>query len=139
MNTGSRKIKVVIDTNVFVAGLNFTGKPSEVLELFIEGEIQVYISLFILGEIEIILREKFEWSERKIQKVLDLIKRKAVLVEPKTKISVIKEKVDDNRILECTIEGKVDYIISGDKRHVLPLKEFEGIKILSPSDFLKLF
>ena len=38
--------------------------------------------------------------------------------------------------MECALEGKVDYLISGDKRHILPLKEFEGIKIISVSEFL---
>lgn len=139
MLTENKNPKVVIDTNVFISGLNFTGIPSDVLELFINGEIEVYISLFILGEIERILREKFDWSEERIQGILRRIKEKAILVQPKSKASVIKEKEDDNRILECAIEGKVHSIISGDKRHLLPLKEYQGIRILSPSEFLKIY
>lgn len=135
----NKKPKVVIDTNVFISGLNFTGKPSEVLELFVKGEIEVYISPFILKELGRILREKFEWDERQFQKVLDKIKKKAVIVQPKTKISIIKTKKDDNRILECAVDGSVQYIISGDERHLLPLKNFQGIKILSPAEFLRLF
>jgi len=134
----NKKLKVVIDTNVFISGLNFTGKPTEVLELFVKGEIEVYISPFILKELERILREKFEWNEKQLQKVLNKIKKKAVMVRPKTKISIIKTKKDDNRILECAVDGSVQYIISGDKRHILPLKNFRGIKILSPDEFLRL-
>ena len=139
MLTGNKKPKVVIDTNVFISGLNFVGKPSEVLELFIKGEIEVYISPFILRELERILREKFDWNETTIKKVLNKIKQKAIIVRPKTKISIIKTKKDDNRILECALEGKVKYLISGDERHLLPLKNFRGIKILPPSEFLKFF
>ena len=135
----NKKPKVVIDTNVFISGLIFTGKPSEVLELFIKGEIEVYISPFILKELERILRKKFEWNEKQLQKILDKIKKKAVIVQAETKISIIKAKEDDNRILECGVDGKVQYIISGDKRHILPLKNFRGIKILSPSEFLGRF
>lgn len=58
-------------------------------------------------------------------------------VFPKVKVSIIKSKDDDNRILECALESKADYIISGDKRHILPLKELEGIKIVSVSEFLE--
>jgi len=134
----NKKLKVVIDTNVFISGLNFTGKPTEVLELFVKGEIEVYISPFILKELGRILREKFEWNEKQLQKVLNKIKKKAVMVRPKTKISIIKTKKDDNRILECAVDGSVQYIISGDKRHILPLKNFRGIKILSPDEFLRL-
>jgi len=134
----NKKSKVVIDTNVFISGLNFAGKPNEVLELFIKGEIEVYISPFILKELERILRKKFEWNEKQLQKILNKIKKKAVIVQAETKISIIKAKEDDNRILECGVDGKVQYIISGDKRHILPLKNFRGIKILSPSEFLGL-
>jgi putative PIN family toxin of toxin-antitoxin system len=133
----SKKPRVVIDTNVFVSGLNFAGKPGEVLELFVRGDIDVIISPFILSEIERILRERFEWSEGNIHRVLNRIKRQTILVHPKLKVTIIKWKDDDNRILECAIEGKAQYIISGDKKHLLPLKEYQMTKILSPAEFLR--
>lgn len=138
MSTGSEKSKVVIDTNVFISGLNFVGVPSEVLESFINDEIEVYISSFILREVERILREKFEWDEEQIERSLNRIKEKAIQVQPKTKISVIRQKEADNRILECGVEGKAQYIVSGDRRHLLPLKEYKGMKIVSPAQFLKI-
>jgi uncharacterized protein len=134
----SKKPRVVIDTNVFVSGLNFAGKPGEILELFSKGDIEVFISPFILSEIERIFRERFEWGEGNIHRVLNRIKRQTILVHPKNKVSVIKENDDDNRILECAIEGRVQYLISGDRKHLLPLKEYQRIKILSPAEFLKL-
>ena len=138
MPTESEKLKAVIDTNVFISGLNFTGKPSEVLELLMKGEIGVYISPFILEEVERILRERFSWSEGPVQKVLNRIREKTIQIQPEVKVSIIKGKDNDNRILKCAIEGKVQYLISGDKRHLLPLKEYQGIKILSPAEFLEL-
>ncbi|MBC7319883.1 putative toxin-antitoxin system toxin component, PIN family, partial [bacterium] len=71
-------------------------------------------------------------------KILEILELKAIKVYPKTKVSLIKEKKDDNRILECALEGKVDYIISGDRKHILPLKEFKGIKIVSVGEFLEI-
>lgn len=138
MSTGNKKPKVVIDTNIFISGLNFTGKPSEILELFVNDEIEVCISPFILKEIDKILREKFEWNEEQIERVLDRIKKKVIQVQPKIKISAIKEKEDDNRILECAVESKAQYIITGDTKHLQPLKEYQEIKILSPAQFLKI-
>jgi predicted nucleic acid-binding protein len=69
---------------------------------------------------------------------IEKIRAKAILVHPKNKVSVIKEKDDDNRILECAIEGRAQYLISGDRKHLLPVKEYQGIKILSPTEFLRL-
>jgi putative PIN family toxin of toxin-antitoxin system len=132
------KPKVVIDTNIFVSGLTFKGKPREVLDLVWRGDIEAYISLFILRELEETLRKDFSWDRDQSKNTIEKIRAKAILVHPKNKVSVIKEKDDDNRILECAIEGRAQYLISGDRKHLLPVKEYQGIKILSPTEFLRL-
>jgi putative PIN family toxin of toxin-antitoxin system len=132
------KPKVVIDTNVFVSGLTFKGKPREVLDLIWRGDIEACISSFIFKELEETLKKDFSWDRDQIKHTIEKIKAKTILVQPKNKVSVIKENDDDNRILECAIEGRVQYLISGDRKHLLPLKEYRGIKILSPAEFLKL-
>jgi len=133
------KPKVVIDTNVFVSGLTFKGKPREVLDLIWRGDIEACISFFILKELEETLKKDFSWDRDQIKYTVEKIKAKTILVQPKNRVSVIKENDDDNRILECAIEGRVQYLISGDRKHLLPLKEYQGAKILSPAEFLKLF
>ena len=138
MPAGS-KPRVVIDTNVFVSGLTFNGKPREILDLAWKDEIEVYISPFILEELSDSLQEDFGWSKDEIRRVIQRVRTKAILIHPKTPLSVIKEKKDDNRILECAIEGKVDYLISGDKKHLLPLRRYQGVWVLSPAEFLNLF
>ena len=132
------KPRVVIDTNVFRSAFIFGGKPLEIIRLLLKGEIEVYISPFIVNEIVRIFREKFAWEESKIEEILEMIKTKTIEVYPNFRVSIISGKDDDNRILECALEGKVNYIISGDKRHILPLREFEGIKIVSVNEFLKI-
>lgn len=132
------KRKVVLDTNILVSALNFPGKERKIFDLFLQGEIDVYISPFILEELSYTLVKKFKWKNSDCQKIIKKIKKKAVLVEPKERISIIKEKEADNRILECAFEAKVDFIISGDKKHLFPLKKFKGIKILRASEFLKM-
>ena len=138
MNIEKRKEKpkVVLDTNVIISGLNFRGNPREILDLIREEQIELYLSPFILEEVRGVLKEKFSWDEERIQTAIE--KLKAALVEPEENISAIKKDEDDNRILECGVEGKAQYIVSGDKRHLLPLGEYQGIKILSPAEFLKL-
>jgi putative PIN family toxin of toxin-antitoxin system len=133
------KPRVVIDTNVLVSGLTFKGQPREVLDLAWKGEIEVFISPFIFKELSGTLKKDFGWSKEQIKDMIQRIKAKTISIRPKIKVSVVKEKDDDNRILECAIEGNVRYLISGDKKHLLPLKEYQGIKILSPAQFLMLF
>lgn len=129
------KPKVVLDTNVIISGLNFRGSPRKILDLIRKGQIELYISFFILEEVRGVLKEKFDWDEERIQTAIG--KLKTALVKPKNNVSVIKKDEDDNRILECAVEGKVQYVVSGDRKHILPLKEYQGIKILSPAEFLK--
>jgi len=66
--------------------------------------------------------------------VLDL----ATLVEPKEHLKVIKDDPDDDKFLEASIEGNADYLVTQDKKHILPLKEFRGTKIVTPEEFLHL-
>ena len=140
MPEGSKtKLKIVIDTNVYVSGLNFNGKPRNVLNMIWRKEIEVYISPFIIVELENTLEKDFDWDKEAINDTIERIKLNTISVQPNIRISIIKEKDADNRILECAIEGKVQYIVSGDKKHLLSLREHQGIKIISPADFLGLF
>ncbi|HEX8228447.1 MAG TPA: putative toxin-antitoxin system toxin component, PIN family, partial [Chloroflexia bacterium] len=60
----------------------------------------------------------------------------AIFVHPTVPIDAIASDPDDNKFLECAVAGGADYIVSGDK-HLLSLGEYEGIRILSPADFLR--
>ena len=77
MLAGSKtKPKVVIDTNVFVSGLNFKGKPREVLDLMWKEEIEVCVSPFILKELEETLEEDFGWGREKVEATAERKKEK---------------------------------------------------------------
>ncbi|MCI4625760.1 MAG: putative toxin-antitoxin system toxin component, PIN family [Candidatus Magnetoovum sp. WYHC-5] len=129
--------KVVIDTNVIISSLIFFGKPGQILELAQERKIQNITSRFIVNEVENVLLQKFLWDIDKIHLVLVRFLSFSKLVEPQIIINVIPY-TPDNRILECAIEGKVDYIISGDK-HLKDLIEYQKIKIITPSEFLEMY
>ncbi len=61
----------------------------------------------------------------------------AEIVEVSSHIKAVSYPDEDNRVLECAVDGKADFIVTGDTKHILPLKKYGGIKILSPSEFLK--
>ncbi|GAJ01716.1 unnamed protein product [marine sediment metagenome] len=77
---------------------------------------------------------------REIKELLNLFKRKVnILYKPITiKIALVKNYPDDNKFIECAVTNKADYIISGDN-HLLSLREYENIKILSPKEFLNYY
>ena len=65
------------------------------------------------------------------------IREISTLTAPTKRLTVVKEKERDNRVLECATEGKAQHIVTGDTKHLQPLKEHRGIKILSPAEFLE--
>ena len=131
-------VKIVCDTNIYISSLITTeGPPDEVLSLARNGKIVVYISPFIINEIEKVLQKKLLMEKKVIKGVIKEIKSFTHPVIPKISIKIIKEKVSDNHILECALEAKAEFLVSGDKKHLLPFKKYKKIKIVSPSEFLK--
>lgn len=130
-------MKVVLDSNIILSALIFPkSKPACVLKLAKQSKIELYLSQFIIKEIKKNLNVKFDYSESLSNKVINELLKFGKIVIIKKQISLIKEKTDDNRILETAIAAKADYLISGDKKHILPLKNIGKTKIISASDFL---
>ncbi|MEK7510045.1 MAG: putative toxin-antitoxin system toxin component, PIN family [Patescibacteria group bacterium] len=131
-------LRVVLDTNVYISAILTSGKPRDVLELGRKRKIRLLISGAILQEIERVLRLKIEKPAQEIARILISLQMVSEFVSPQKTISKIKSDPPDNRILECAHEGKADYIVSGDTKHLLPLKKYKNIGIVSPAEFLKI-
>ena len=131
--------KVVFDTNIYISGIIFGGNPRTCLELAREKEVKLVTSRNILLEIAKKLKDKFKWTNQEIQEVIEGISKFTNIIKPKKRLSIIKADPSDNKILECAQEAKANYIISGDIKHVLAVKKFEDIKIVSAKDFLDIF
>lgn len=131
-------IRIVTDTNILISALNYGGVCEEILKLAREKSLELLISPEILSEFTEVLYRKFKFSPEKTKEAIDRITNISILVYPVRRIRKIKKHDSDNRILECAVEGKAQYIISGDEHHLLPLKKFRGIKILTPAEFLKI-
>lgn len=131
-------MRVVADTNVLISALLFGGLPEQILLAGLRGEIQLVISIPLVEELENVLTKRFRPEPRFIRDCSDFVRDVAEKVEVTSHLNVIKDPEGDNRVLECAVDGKADFVVSGDTKHILPLREYKGIKILSPSDFVKL-
>jgi len=131
-------LKVVFDSNIFISAFAIPGGKAEQAFLHaVKGIFSLYTSVSILTETTQKLREKFDWDDKRIIQLLKFIKKKAIILKTEATLHVLKDE-PDNRILECAIEGKVKFIVTGDK-HLLDLKEYKDIKIINLSNFLTLF
>jgi putative PIN family toxin of toxin-antitoxin system len=129
-------LKVVFDTNVYISAYAIPGSQAEEAYLSaFEGKIELFTSVAILTETAGKLREKFGWEDEQITDALRQISRVAVVVRPSVRVTVLRDE-PDNRILECAIHAKADLIVTGD-RHLLDLKDYQGIGITRIAGFLR--
>jgi len=131
-------ITAVCDTNVYISSLiSSAGPPDEVLALGRTRRMAIAISQPIITEIKRVLSHKLLVEQNVINGVIEEICRFTLMVKPERIVRVIRTDEADNRIIECAVEARAGFIISGDKKHLLSLKRFEGIRIVSPVEFLK--
>jgi putative PIN family toxin of toxin-antitoxin system len=132
-------MRITLDTNVLISSWIVPGgSADQVMQLVRRGKVDLVLSPFILDELSRVLTQKFGLPSKTVQKAMRRIERLATIVQPEVTIDIIKEKQDDNRILECAVSGHVDYLITGDKKHILPLGSIQGIPIITIAEFLKL-
>ncbi len=129
-------MRVVLDTNVIISGLNFPGNERMVLELALRGRFELFLSWFILGEVSGVLTRKFGWDQERAIRAISALQNAATVIEPPRLEEVIEGGHADNRILECAAAGNADYLVTGDRRHLLPLEEHEGTSIVNAPRFL---
>jgi len=135
-------MKITVDTNVLISATFWYGDSHRIMQLVESKIIKLVLSKEILQEYSEVLRydeiqSKIKNKNLYMKYTLQKIVSFSEIVEPTAKLDVIKDDPDDNRVLECAKEGKVSYIITNDN-HLLKLKEFEGIKIVTPEEFLRI-
>jgi len=130
-------VRVVADTNILVSALLFGGTSEQVFLAGLRGEIQLLTSLPLLKEFEKVLKDKFKFSIHLVREIIEEVEEVGEIVEVSSHVKAISYPDEDNRVLECAVDGKADFVVTGDTRHILPLKEYSGIRILSPSEFLR--
>jgi putative PIN family toxin of toxin-antitoxin system len=133
-------IRIVIDTNVFISAFIKGGTPLAVLDVVHEQKALLLITSALLDELrEVMRRPKFNphFEQRGID-VEHLLLDYGRIARQVTSIKIDDQPVRDKKdlkFLECALGGKADYIITGDN-DLLTLKEYEGISIVTPAQFL---
>ena len=137
-----RKLKAVVDTNLFISGLFGKGSLSAKLQdLWINQDFELVTSIEIMKEVSRVLqypriREKFHPKDEAIKRFFRLVFRKAAITKDIYKTDRISDDPSDNKFLACALEGKADFIVSRDP-HLRNLKQFHGIKIIDVKGFIE--
>lgn len=129
-------MRVVFDTNIFISALAIPGSLAEKAVLkIIEGEDTLLISKELLDELLSTLARKFSHDTEQLSRVAVNISDLAEMVKAEKRLHVLQDD-PDNRVLECAVAGKADFIITGDKE-ILRLESFQGIKVVSLRNYLE--
>ena len=133
-----KKIRTVIDTNVIISAILFGGIPGELISLWKSGHIQPLTSKDIIDEyIKVLTYPKFKLSEKEINYILyNEILPYFEVVTLKPGQAIIQKDPSDDKFIHCANAGRAGVIISGDQ-HLINLKSYGKIKILTPSQFLE--
>ena len=133
-------MRITVDTNVLVSASFWYGDSNEIIDRVERKDIELILSREIIEEFARVLnykelKEKIKNKNLEMKRTIEKLVSIATMVEPNEKISIIKYDPDDNKILECAKTGKVDFIVSKD-HHLLKLKKFGEILIVTPQEFL---
>ena len=130
-------MKVVIDTNIFVSSF-FGGNPKKIIDLWKNEQITLCLSHAVLDEYIDVLRRIGMKDEQELEELLSLFSKGFnILFTIKTpQIKIVKSDPSDDKFIECAVALKADIIITGDRK-VLAIKEYMGIRILTPQQFLE--
>jgi putative PIN family toxin of toxin-antitoxin system len=131
-------MKIVIDSNVFVSSFFWKGNPRKAFDRVVDGFDELFITDETLAELKHVMsKDKFDIEKQEVEDYLKIIEHFSQKIIHDGKIENISRDSDDDKILKCGLEGKVDYIITGDN-DLLVLKEYKKIKIVSPKEYLEI-
>jgi putative PIN family toxin of toxin-antitoxin system len=130
--------RAVFDTNIWISGLLWRGKPYQCLLLARAEIVQHVYCEDMAAELSRKLRQVFGFSENHIRAVLYDLRRVSERVEISGDLHVVDADPDDDKFVECALQASASLIVSGD-HHLLELEEYEGVRILSAAEFVARF
>jgi len=138
-------MRVVVDTNTVISGIaRAAGNPYQILELWRQGAIELLSSTATLTELERVLtyprvRKLLQLSDEQLKRFVVLYRTQTTHIVVNLALQAVESDPDDNIIVELAVAGNARYIVTGDKKHLLPLRRYQGIEIVSPATFLLVY
>lgn len=123
---------------MLVSAFIAAGPPSRVLEQAVDGKLDLILGEPVLAELQRILVSKLSFDPERYRDVEGLLLDLAVesIATPEEAPAPITDDPDDDLILACAVQASVDVLVSGDRKHLLPLGSYEGVRILTPQALL---
>lgn len=133
--------RAVVDSNLVVnRAISTTGAAAEILQRWRQDRFELAVSPPILEEYRRALgyervRARHGMGDDEIDELVDRFRRFAIVVEPTEHPKVVAEDPDDDKFVACAVAAGAGFVVTRDK-HLLKLRDYQGIRILSPAAFL---
>ena len=127
---------LVPDTNIYISSIiSPKGQAGMLTRAWKEGRVKLALSEDILAEVEEVLgydriKKHHQWTQQRIASYLTQLRAGATVVNAPA-ISVVEADPTDDKFLACAVKAKADAVVTGDKKHLLPLKVYRGIPIIT--------
>jgi putative PIN family toxin of toxin-antitoxin system len=132
-------VKVVLDTNVLISGIFFSGPPYRILKAWQEGLIQLALTGKILEEYRRVAEQLHrQFPAINLQRIFELLIINAEIVPDQILPVTICDDPDDDKFIACALTAKCKVIVSGDK-HLLKVTTYRGIKVVTPRNFVETY
>lgn len=129
-------MKVILDTNVFVSGVFFSGPPNRILKAWRDGKLELVMSLEILDEyrrVATILAEQF--PPVNLQEFLGFLEKEADFYDVPALSEQVCDDPDDDKFLACALASDAKIVVSGDK-HLLRVSGYQDVEVFKPKAFV---
>lgn len=130
-------MRILLDNNLFVSSLiSPKGKPATIIRAAFQGTVTIVSSVEQIERLAYVLARAKHNHQFAVADAASLIRNLAatsVIVKPRADVTATSDP-EDNLILAATVAGRADYLVTGDKKHLLPLGQFEGIPIITVAD-----
>lgn len=123
---------------MLVSAFIAAGPPSRIVEEAIDGRLELILPEPVMEELERILVEKLAFDSEPWREIGVLLADLAVesISAPDGPVEPVTGDPDDDLILACVVQADVEVLVSGDRKHLLPLGTHRGVRILTPQALL---
>lgn len=129
-------MRVILDANVFISGVFFTGPPYQILDAWRHGHLQLIISADILDEYQQVVKTLAkDYPQVDPAPIMALLAVEAEMISPPKLPERVCHDPEDDKFLACALAAKTGVVVSGDK-HLLRVNGYQGIEVIRPREFV---
>jgi putative PIN family toxin of toxin-antitoxin system len=140
--TGARRLRAVVDTDVFVSGLmGVDSPPRRIVDAWLDQQFTLVTSLTLLEELVHVLSyprivERIRVGQPEVDAILAALLSQGETVPGALELPSVTGDPKDDAVVACAVEGKADFIVTGDE-DLLAMGSHEGTRMVTPRQFLR--